>query len=289
MDLTIAGLVLVSAAIHPWREFFIKRSAYPEGLCLAVMMSMMAFSALHAVILGVDLMSIRAVWPLAFGSGLGLVIYFLFVVMTLRMGDLSSYYPITRASPLFIVVFSFLFLEQRYSWPLLLGIVMVFIGAFFLQYKRGSGLLDQPKTLMVAVLAMVVHGLITIIDATSVQVVEPMVQFFWVSSIAIIPTAVVFAFIRPRDRTVSEHLFAGWRHAPGSFFIAGFSAYVSYILMLTAFQLGGNVAALSAARQASIPISVLIGGLLLKEINTFGRLAWSLVLAAGIAVIILAK
>jgi hypothetical protein len=57
--------------------------------------------------------------------------------------------------------------------------------------------------------------------------------------------------------------------------------------MLSAFQLGGNVAALSAARQASIPISVLIGGLLLKEINTLGRLTWSLILALGIAVIIL--
>jgi drug/metabolite transporter (DMT)-like permease len=287
MDLTIASLVLVSAALHPWRDFFIKGSAYPEGMCLAVMAAMIALSASHAAILGTDLMSIRAVWPLALASGLGFVIYFSFVVMTLREGDLSSYYPITRASPLFIVVFSYLFLEQRYTWPLLLGIVMVFIGAFFLQYRRHSGLFAQPKTLFVAVLAMVVHGLITIVDARAVQVVEPMVQFFWVSLVAIVPSAVVFTIYKPKNRTTTEHLFAGWWHSPVSFLISGISAYVSYILMLSAFQLGGNVAALSAARQASIPISVLIGGLLLKEINTLGRLTWSLILALGIAVIIL--
>ena len=289
MDLTIVGLALASAALHPLRDFFIKGNAYPEGLCLAAIMSSMIFAAIHALVLGIDLMSIRAIWPLPLASGLGMVFYLSFVVITLREGDLSSYYPITRASPLFIVVFSFLFLEQSYSWPVLLGIVMVFCGAFLLQYSRGYGYLAQPKTLAVAVSAMVAHGLLTIVDARAVQVVEPIVQFFWASLFAIIPTAVFFARNRPPDRSVVEFLFAGWRHTPGSFFIAGFFAYVSYILMLTAFQLGGNVAAVSSLRQASIPISVLLGGLLLKEFNMLGRLAWSLILAAGIAVIILAK
>ena len=289
MDLTIVGLVLASAALHPLREFFIKGSVYPEGLCLAAIMSWMIFAAIHALILGIDLLSIRAVWPLALASGLGMVFYFSFVVITLREGDFSSYYPITRASPLFIVVISFLFLNEHYSWHLLFGIVMVFCGAFFLQYKRGSGFLAQPKTLTVAVSAMAAHGFITIVDARAVQVVEPMVQFFWVTLIAIFPTAVFFARNRTPDCSIVEYLFMGWRHTPGSFFIAGFSGYVSYILMLTAFQLGGNVAAVSSVRQISIPISVLLGGLMLKEFNMLGRLTWSLIMAAGIVVIILAR
>ena len=136
MDLSIVGLVFASAALHPLREFFIKGSLYPEGLCLAAMMSWVIFAAIHALILGIDLLSIRAVWPLALASGLAVVFYFSFIVITLREGDFSSYYPITRASPLFIVVVSFLFLNERYSWHLLFGIAMVFCGAFFLQYKH---------------------------------------------------------------------------------------------------------------------------------------------------------
>jgi hypothetical protein len=42
-------------------------------------------------------------------------------------------------------------------------------------------------------------------------------------------------------------------------------------------------------RQASIPISVLLGGLLLAETGIPARFAWSLLLAAGIVVIILSR
>jgi len=46
---------------------------------------------------------------------------------------------------------------------------------------------------------------------------------------------------------------------------------------------------LSSIRQASIPISVLIGGFLLKETNVLKRLNWSLVLALGIVLIIVSE
>ena len=109
MTATILALVLASSALHPLREFFIKGSLYPEGLCLAAMMSWVIFAAIHALILGIDLLSIRAVWPLTLAAGFAVVFYFSFIVITLREGDFSAYYPITRASPLFIVVISFLF------------------------------------------------------------------------------------------------------------------------------------------------------------------------------------
>ena len=103
---------------------------------------------------------------------------FFFVLRTYKDGDFSSYYPITRADPLFIAIISFLFLGKLYSFILIFGIILVFIGAFFLQYRSGWGILAQPKTLCLAILAMIVHGMVTIMDARAVQIVEPMVQFF---------------------------------------------------------------------------------------------------------------
>ncbi len=48
-----------------------------------------------------------------------------------------------------------------------------------------------------------------------------------------------------------------------SLYLAGGTAnYVSYYLIFVAFSLGGNVAAVTAVRQASIPFAVLIGGTL---------------------------
>ena len=107
-------------------------------------------------------------------------------------------------------------------------------------------------------------------DAQAVQVVEPMVQFFWVSMIAVIPLGIFFSLNRPKENHVIRYLFGGWKESSGSYIIIGTSAYLSYFLMLKAFKMGGEVAALSSIRQASIPISVLIGGLILNEENFVG-------------------
>ena len=289
MELNIFALAFTSAMLHPWREFFIKQNKNPEGACLAAMMVWTTLAALHALIEGIDLFSIQLIWPITLASGLGFICFFIFALRTYRDGDFSSYYPITRADPLFIAIISFLFLGKLYSFILIFGIILVFIGAFFLQYRSGWGILSQPKTLCLAILAMIVHGMVTLMDARAVQVVEPMVQFFWVSLIAVIPLGVIFALNRPKDGHVFEYLFGGWRQTPGSFLMIGASAYVSYFLMLKAFKMGGEVAALSSIRQASIPISVLIGGFLLKETNVLKRLNWSLVLALGIVLIIVSE
>ena len=68
--------------------------------------------------------------------------------------------------------------------------------------------------------------------------------------------------------------------------IPGAMAYVSYYLILLAFKWGGEVAAVTAMRQASIPLSVLLGGFFLREGAITRRLLAALLLAAGIVVII---
>ncbi len=54
------------------------------------------------------------------------------MMITLRQGDLSSYYPIVRSSPVFMVIVSVLFLGESYSWLLIIGIACVLGGAFVL-------------------------------------------------------------------------------------------------------------------------------------------------------------
>ena len=50
--------------------------------------------------------------------------------------------------------------------------------------------------------------------------------------------------------------------------------------------LGANVAAVASVRQISIPLSVVLGGLILKEARMSKRLGWSIMLAAGVVLII---
>ncbi len=198
--------------------------------------------------------------------------YYFSVVATLRRGDFSIYYPIMRSSPLYVVVVSAVVLGYRYSITMLLGIGLVLIGAFFLQYQRDTRFLSDPRILVTAVLAMVGHGTLTLADAEAMRTVEPM-AFLLVLYILFIPcSAVLFTIMRPHDRSIIKHLFAGWRATPVRYFLAGFTSYVAYYLILKAFQLGGNVAAVSAVRQVSIPLAVILGGMYLRETSMIPRL-----------------
>ena len=285
----ILVLVLFSAALHPLREFFIKGDSTPEGVTVAVNIWFGILAGLHVFIGGMDPWTAFEVWPMMLLSGVGLLLFYSCIVATMRSGDLSIYYPITRSSPLFVVVFSYLVLGQSYSWMMLGGIGMVLAGAFLLQYHPGARKLSDPTTLILATFAMCIHGVITLADAEAVRNVEPAVYMFVMYLFVVPAMAFVLSFKRPISRSLYRHLFVGWIETPGRFAVAGISAYVSYYLILITFQLGANVAAVSAVRQVSIPFSVLLGCLIYKEERMTARLLWSALLALGVIIIVSAK
>lgn len=289
MELEVALVVVISALIHPLREFFIKDNRYPEGLTFSVIVMWGIISSIQVLVTGAEPWAAAAVWPAVLVSGAAVVLFYYCTISTLRHGDLSVYYPIIRSSVLFVVVVGFLFLGQRYTSQLLTGIAVVVIAAFFLQYRPGVRFLNNPKALAMALLAMSAHGAMTLADAEALRVVTPM-EFFFFLYLFLIPVAgVMLALTRPSGRSVTEHLFAGWRVTPGQYLLAGFTSYLSYYLILTAFHMEGNVAAVSALRQISIPVSVLLGGIFLREVRIGERLALSAILAVGVVIIIVSK
>ena len=284
MEPFLALVVLVSAALHPLWMALIKRDDRPERALLANMVFMGIIGGGHAWLAGYDMMAVRHVWPWMVMSWGGLVLYLTSLAMTFRRGDLSAYYPIVRSSPLFIVVVGFLFLGERYSWILLCGIALVLVGAFVLQYRRGTRLLADPLIFTFAILAMVGTGIYSISDSRIMRVVEPPVLLVWIQFLS--APAYVLA-LRMRGGTLSG-LFA-WIRRPMRYIGFSVVSYASYSLILWAYAQGGDVAAVISVRQASVPFSVIIGGLWLKEQHMPLRLGASLLLAAGILVIVLAS
>jgi len=289
MDITIAGIVLVSAALHPFRDLMVKKNMFPESAYFACISLWVVFAAVHSVILGFDLWSAAAVWPLVLFSCLGVFLYYMGTMETIKRGDVSVYYPILRSSPLPVVVVGFLALGHRYSLTTLGGIALVLIGAFFLQYKRGTRLFRQPLVMLTALGALAGSGVYSLADAEAMRTVEPMVFLFWVNVLVVLCSAIYIMVMKSPGRSHLTHLFGGWRQTPVMYVMAGLSSYASYYLILTAFQMGGNVAAVTSVRQVSIPLAVILGGLYLKEADTRSRLLWAVVLAAGVVVIILAR
>lgn len=289
MELTVVGVVLLAASIHPFRELLLKGNAFPEAAYLGVIIVWAAIAVLHSMVLGVDFSSGYAVWPLVVISVIGLMFYYIGVLTTLKTGDFSVYYPIFRAAPVFIVVFGWLVLGQSYGPILLAGIGLVVIGAFFLQYRRGSRLLHHPATFATAILAMAGMATQSLADSEAMRTVEPAVLLVWVFLLLIPACALYFAIRKPADRPLLTHLFGGWKITPYRYLIASVTSYLSYYLILMSYQLGGNVASVNSLRQVSTPLSIILSGYFLKEAGTFGRLIWAGVLAVGIIVIILSR
>lgn len=289
MELTVAGVVLLAAAIHPIRELVLKSNAFPESAYLGVIIVWVVIAVAQSLALGLDLGSGLQVLPLVLVSTASLMFYYIGILTTLKMGDLSVYYPIIRAAPLFIVVVGWLFLGQHYGPNLLAGVGLVVIGAFFLQYQWGSRLLHHPAAFFTATLAMAGMGAQSLADSESMKVIEPSVLQVWIYVLLAPACAIYFIIRKPADRAIVTHLFGGWKTTPFRYLVAAISSYLSYYLILESYRLGGNVAAVNSLRQASIPILVILSGYFLKETNILGRLAWAGVLAAGIVVIIFSR
>lgn len=289
MELTVAGAVLLAASIHPFRELILKSNSFPEAAYLGVIIVWAFIATGHALAMGADLSSGYLVWPMVVFSTIGLMFYYIGILTTLKTGDVSVYYPIIRAAPVFIVVFGWLVLGQIYGPIMLAGIGLTVIGAFFLQFRRGSKLLHQPATFATAVLAMAGMGVQSLADSEAMRTVEPAVLLVWVYLLLIPACALYFKIRRPAGQPILKHLFGGWKITPFRYLAASVTSYLSYYLILVSYQLGGNVAAVSSLRQASIPLSVILSGYFLKEADTLGRLAWAGVLAAGIVVIIVSR
>ena len=284
MSTTILLLVLLSAIMHPVWNLLVKKNPDPElgFLMLTVVLTLCAL--IHGLWAGVDFAAAYLVIPLIGLSIVGQIFYGVSLTATLKRGDLSTYYPIIRASPVFIVIVSVLFLGKSYPFLILLGIAMVVAGAFLLLYRRGSNIFDDWRTLGLAVLALCGSGIYSLADSQSMNTIEPQVLVFFVEGVLIL----IYATRWLRGRSSDQISFALVKNfSPVYVLLPGVLAYASYYLILVAYQLGGEVAAVTSIRQASIPISVMLGGLFLREGAIIRRLFAASILALGIVVIAL--
>lgn len=289
MTLTIAGLVFLAAAIHPVRDMIMKGHTNAGSGYFSIVLIWLAIAMIQVVLSGADIMSALDYWPLILFSGFGLVAYYLGVLAALRTGEFSVYYPIFRSAPVFMVFAGWLVLGETYRLPVIAGVALVTLGAWLLQYRPGADLLHSPATLAAALLAMAGMGTQSLADAAAMQHLQAPVLLVWEYSFVVVATGVYLAWRRPAGMSLMTTFFGGWKSTPWRFLLAGCSSYLSYYLILMAYRGGGDPVPVNCLRQASIPWSVILGGLVLREINMGSRFAWSLLIAAGIVIIIVAK
>ena len=175
---------------------------------------------------------------------------------------------------------------QLYSFWTLISVAVI-IEAWLAIQKTAGSLFDDGWALLLALLAMVASAAYSVADAIAMQQSAPPAAFlFWVYSLVSILLFAACLIERSRGVLHVVHFLEGGPRNFGRILIASVSSYASYYLILMAFQFHADAAVVSAVRQASIPVSVILAALLLKEPRFMQRMGWASVLAAGIIIII---
>ena len=279
-------LVLLSAVLHPFRDLTLKGVTHPVSCYVGVCLSWVFIAAVQAFYLGQSLWLPASVWPLVCLSALGLGFYYYGTLSAIRRGNLSVYYPIIRSSPIAIVFISWLFFGQIYAWITLAGVGLIVLAGMGIQ-KSPGGLLEDAKAFALAVMAMVASAVYALADAAAMQDVDAAPFLFSTYVLVTLMLATARAW---EDRHLSDPFWGvvrGWCQAPWRIIFAGATSYVSYLLILKAFQMGAEAAVVSSVRQASIPISVIMAAVILKESRFLNRLGWACLLALGIILVAL--
>lgn len=286
IDAAVIALVIASAVLHPLRDLFLKRVGDGFSAYLAVCLVWVGLAAVEAIAAGQALVLPVAAISLALVSAAGLVAYYGGTLLAMRWGELSVAYPIIRSSPVAIVIIGWAFLGASYEALTLVGIGLIVAAGFGLQRHRGR-LIGAPAAMAAALVALVGSAVYALADARAMQLVAPAPFLFWVYMGVSAGLAVAgrIAAGHAGARAPGSGLATVIRAVPLRIAAAGAASYLSYRLILAAFQLGGDPAAVTAVRQVSIPVSILLAVYVLGEARGMQKLGYGLVMAAGIALL----
>jgi len=277
-------LVLLSAAMHAFRNFFNKKALdkqafvwWYEVFGLIFFTPLFLFTLLHE---GTNThISIAFI----FLSGFVHFIYWYFLSKALEKGDLSLIYPIMRSSPALVLIFSITILGEDVSALGVTGILLVAIGVYTISMEslalselfRPFRAMTRDRAIQFAFLTLFSVACYTLVDKIAVSQMHP----------------VIFAYIYP---WISLSLFSGyifkakssgvlkkeWALHKGSILVCGVLSISGYFLILQAFTME-RMSYVVGLRQLSIVFAVLLGGHLLKEKNKKIRIASSIIIFLG--------
>lgn len=222
----------------------------------------------------------REVWITFAVSLAAEIAYLVAITRGYARGDLSQVYPIARGTPpLFIALWSALFLSERLPALGYAGIALLIVGVYLASLPSADDLLKPLRALshppaQLGLLAALAVSLYSTLDKYGVAYTSPLVYNVWVyAGIAVFYAPFVWSRAQ-RASTVCE-LKRNWRRiAFGSGATIG-----SYVLALSGMSMT-SASYVGAVRATSVVIGALFGWLLLKE-----QLGALRVVAAGTMVV----
>lgn len=276
MDPFVLSLVLAAAVLHATWNAIVKSGGDP-WVRLAVGAAASIACAV-AFLPFVELPEAEA-WPFILASVAVHQLYFIFVALQYRFGDLSHVYPIARGiAPLMVAVTAFVFAGETLS-PAGIVAVVVICGAI-LSLTFGSGRrVGNAKAVVFALCTGTTIAAYTVIDGvggrTAGSVFDYIIYLFLLDGV---PFGLLVLFLRRRA------LAATWKAHWKTGALGGVFSFFAYALVIWAMSLT-PMTYVSALRETSVILAALIGTRLLREPFGGHRIAAAACVAAGIVLL----
>lgn len=276
MDPIVLALVLAAAVLHACWNALIKsggdpwvRLALGNGVCTICAAAMVPFVGVPDA----------AAWPFILGSVAVHQVYFAFVALQYRFGDLSHVYPISRGTaPLLVAVTAYVFAGETLS-PVGIAAVVVICGAILsLTFDHGWKIAPGKGTLFALGTSLTI-AVYTLIDGlggrSTANVVDYIVYMFLLNAV---PFGLLVTFMRRHALAPTFRLH--WKTGA----IGGVLSYAAYGLVIWAMSLT-PMTYVSALRETSVILAALIGTRMLKEPFGAHRIAAACCVAAGVVLL----
>ncbi|MFQ6099099.1 MAG: EamA family transporter [Armatimonadota bacterium] len=281
------SLVIVAAVMHAAWNLLLKRSGDKASFAWVGLWSCVAIYA-PVFFVTADRAEFRAGFPFAAASGALQGLYLLLMCIAFTEGDLSVVYPLSRAvAAALIALLGVPLFDEELTHLGVLGIVLVSVGLLGLHVRsgrmrdwRGAVRLFLSRPSQVAVLAGLVITAYHLVDKAGVGRLSP-VPYIFICFLfdALFLTGFIVATRR------SERVNVEWRTRGTSAVAVGMLSLVSYLLVLWAMRLGGQVSYIGSLRNFSVAVGAILGVTLLREPHAGTRIPAACLIVAGIVCI----
>jgi drug/metabolite transporter (DMT)-like permease len=267
LSLLALGLAFGSALLHAVWNLVLGRARDIQAATAATFLISVAIALPFALAFW---HANSSVWPWALASTLLETAYVIVLASSYRLADVSVAYPLSRGlAPVIVLGVSVIALSHHASATELAGVVVVGVGASLVRSSSGD---LQGRALVLAVTLAATIAAYTLVDRAGIHRAGALTYF--VLTLAgpclIYPPLVGFrSIVRAVDRAVA---------------VAAVANLGSFTLGLLALR-HGSAAAVLAVRSSSVVIATILARRLLAERVSRGRLAGSVLVFAGIALL----
>lgn len=239
-------------------------------------------------ILDAESIPISTVWIVLLLSGIANTVGILLYNKAIKLGDLSSIIPLTRLTPIFVVVNSFIFLGESITINIAIGAIFVTVGSYVILLREGKGWFEPIKNFIgdispkLAVLSAFVYSFASIADRYATQKIDPGIYTFLILSIMALNFNIYLRYSQYEIRSLSKP----FKKRPLTYILIGCMAALATYFIFIGFSLAKASKVISVL-QIQVLVSVLAGGYFFKEEEILRKFIGSILLILGVIITII--